>query len=270
MKSALKVIVSIFLILLVLFGIGFAALPLPGTIPILMYHFIDSPEKAAKDKNIVSRQSFERQMAFLRRFGYRVLTPDEFYAIKTGEKKPRGREILITFDDGNESFERDAFPVLQKYSFPAAIFVVSESVKRGLHGSMSQETLKKLVQSGLVTVGSHSKTHPLLSKMTDEQIEDELVNSKKDLEQMLGVPILDLAYPSGDVDTRVIETAQQAGYRMAFSTSYKKLKGIDEGLYSLERVKISRTSDWLPVFWFKVTGIYHSFKREWYHLRHRN
>ena len=71
-----------------------------------------------------------------------------------------------------------------------------------------------------------------------------------------------LAYPSGDIDERVISIAQEVGYRQAFTTSYKKLGNLPEGDYSISRVKITRTSDLLLAYWVKVSGIYQIFKRE--------
>jgi len=254
--------------------VAFAFLPLPGDIPVLMYHFIDTPERAAQEKNVVSQKRFAQHMDFLDRFGYRVLTLDEYYEIKTGQREPRGREVLITFDDGNYTFDEQAFSILQEHEFPVAVFVVSESVKRGLHGSMSARTLRKLIDSELVTIGSHSKTHPLLSQMPEEKIEEELYGSRRDLQKFLDVPIDYLAYPSGDVDERVVKAARQSGYKLAFTTSYKKLENIDVGayrdtplLYAIPRVKISRTSDFPLAFWGKISGIYQGFKANWYRLR---
>ncbi len=267
MKHPIKIIVAAFVILLLIFSVAFAVLPLPGTVPVLMYHFIDTPERARDEKNVVSRGSFAFQMAFLRFFGYHVISIDEYYEIKTGQRKPRGRELVVTFDDGNVTFETNAYPILTKYLFPVTLFVVSESVRQEVNGSMSASTLKKMLGTGWITVGSHSKTHPSLSTMTNEQIEEELAGSKQDLEEMLGIPIRYLSYPNGDLDERVVKIAEKAGYRLAFTTAYKKLKGLPEGPFTLGRIKISRTSDNPFVFWSKISGIYHVFKRERYHFK---
>ncbi len=267
MKRILKVGGSVLLVLIFVFALAFATFPLPGTIPVLMYHFVDTPERAKAEKNVVSTQSFAFQMAFLDFFNYRVLSIDEYYEIKTGRRPSKGREVLLTFDDGNYTFADNAYPVLQKHSLPAAIFVVSESVKRETNGSMSTETIKKLVTDKKITVSSHTKTHPALSTMTEEQIEEELAGSKQDLEEMFSVPIDYLSYPSGDIDQRVLDIAKASGYRLGFSTSYKKLKTLREGPYSLGRVKVTRTADNPFVFWFEISGIYHTFKREQHRLK---
>jgi peptidoglycan/xylan/chitin deacetylase (PgdA/CDA1 family) len=267
MKNLIKIIFSIAVIATVFSAAAFVFLPLPGTIPVLLYHFVSTPEHAAEHKNIVSRQSFERQMEFLRLLRYRVITLEEYYQIKMGKKRPRGREIVITFDDANESFALAAFPILQQRGFPSAVFAVSENIQKRLSGSMTEEMIKKLLPSGLVTLGSHTRTHPSLSKLTDAEIREELVGSKKELERMFHIPIYYLAYPSGDIDERVIRIAEEAGYRLAFTTSYKKLQGLEEGLYTLPRVKITRTSDNPLAFWVHVSGIYQTFKQWRYRIK---
>jgi len=247
--------------LLALFVVLFMLLPLPGDIPVLMYHFIDTPERAALEKNVVSRESFERQMQFLKKFGYHVLTMDEYHAIQTGTRAPRGHEVVITFDDGNYTFADQAFPILEARGLPATMFVISENMKNQSEGSMGIETLKKLQDSGLVTIGGHTKTHPFLSQLSESQIREELQGSKTELEQIFGRPVDYLAYPSGAINQTVVTLAQEAGYKLAFTTSPKKLGKLPDNLHTITRVKISRTSDFWPLFWFKISGLYEAFKR---------
>jgi peptidoglycan/xylan/chitin deacetylase (PgdA/CDA1 family) len=261
MKKTLRSLSWLSLGVLGLFLILFMLLPLPGDIPVLMYHFIDTPERAAVEKNVVSRESFEGQMRFLKTFGYRVLTLEEYYAIKTGTRAPRGREIVITFDDGNYTFADQAFPILQAHALPSAMFVISENMKQQSEGSMGIDTLRSLQASGLVTLGSHTKTHRKLSELPFEAAAEELRGAKVELEQIFGRPMDYLAYPSGAINQEVLTMAEQAGYKLAFTTSPQKLGELPEGFYSLTRVKISRTSDLMPAFWFKISGLYETCKR---------
>ncbi len=257
----LKIAAIVTAMIVLFFGLGLAFLPLPGTVPVLMYHFIGSAQDARQEKNFVSRESFSGQMDFLKNLGFRVISMDEFYEIYTGRRKPRGKEIVITFDDGNTSFEKEAFPVLKAHGFPATIFLVSESVRAETNGSMSAATVKALLQSGLVTVGGHTATHPSLISMEEKQIRRELFESKWGFEEMLARPIQYVAYPLGDVDPRVVEVARDAGYRLGFSTAYKKLEKTGEGPYAITRIKVTRTADNPVVFWVEVSGLYEGFKR---------
>ena len=59
---------------------------------------------------------------------------------------------------------------------------------------------------------SHSRTHPRLSALADAQIEDELLGSKRDLEDALGRPVEQFSIPGGAYDDRVLAIASRAGY----------------------------------------------------------
>ena len=221
-----------------------------------MYHFIDTPERAAVEKNVVSRAAFQKQVWFLHRFGYHVLSMEDYAATHSGKRKPQGREVVLTFDDGNYTVADQAIPILKPYEMPVTLFLVSGSLEDGRYGSMKKETILELAQYPWITMASHSRTHPLLSILTEEQIADELTGSKQDLETLLNRPVSYFAYPSGNLDARVLRMAQEAGYKLAFTTAAKQLKGLPETDFSITRVKISRTSDCLALFWFKVSGIY--------------
>lgn len=236
--------------------------PLPGVIPVLMYHYIGTKEEAAREKNFITADTFKSQMDFLKRFGYRVISMDEYYAIKRGKQKPKGREIVITFDDAHYTF-REAYDILKSYEFPVTMFVVSEAVKGNLkNGSLDLETLKQMSANHWLVMEGHTKTHPLLSQLTPEQIDDEIAGSKNDLEEMFGKQIRFLAYSSGDFDQQVIDVVKKAGYLMAFTTSHKRLKAVPPGPYAITRLKISE--DNLFIFWGQISGIYQEFKA-WRH-----
>lgn len=241
---------------------AFFIFPLPGQVPVLMYHFIGPAEAAAKSKNVVTRETFAKQMAFLKLGGYHVVSLEEMDQILRKERKPRGREVAITFDDGHISFKEDAFPILEKYKFPVTLFIVSDQLLTPSVDRMTTEDLRRLSANPWIDIQSHTKTHRVLSDATDAEIKEELVESKKTLERLLDRPIDYLAYPTGNIDTRAVTESRNAGYRLSFITSYKKLKNMAEGPYTMPREKISRTSDNPFQFWVKVSGIYCAFKRQ--------
>lgn len=247
----------------ILFLAGWAAFkvfPLPGHIPVLMYHFVGNEKDAEEMKNFVSRESLSLHMKRIRDWGFHVISVEELEKIKKGELKPRGREIAITFDDGNYTFAREALPILKDYQYPVTLFVVSESIKNQSNGSMSEPVIKELLNYPWIRIGSHSKTHPVLSELSEDRLRDELAGAKKDLEQMFQVSVPYFAYPSGDLSQTVRTLVEESGYRLAFTTSPKKLKHLEEDVYSVTRVKISRTSDNPIAFWVKLSGIYQFFK----------
>ena len=256
-----------FLFAVLIFIVVTKTLPLSGTIPVLVYQSIGSPQEAKDFKHFVSRQSFAVQMAFLHYFGYRVLPIQEYEQILKGRRAPHAREVLITFDAGDLSFGREAWPVLQRYGFPVTIFLVSESVKRETNNSMSRETLEALLKSPLLTIGSNSKTHAALSQLNEIQKKEETAGSKEDLEDFFKGPVNYFAYPNGDVDAESLAAVKSAGYQLAFTTSHHKLSGLKEDPFSLTRLNITRSSDDPIVFWIKITGLYQMHKHYWYRLK---
>jgi peptidoglycan/xylan/chitin deacetylase (PgdA/CDA1 family) len=83
------------------------------------------------------------------------------------------------------------------------------------------------------TVGAHSRTHPILSAMETGSARAEIDGSRKDLEQMLGRPVLDFAYPNGrfpDLSDTTCRLVGEAGYRCAVSTEPGTVRRGDDRL----------------------------------------
>lgn len=171
-----------------------------------------------------------------RRFDF--LTPAEFLAAE----RPG---VLLTFDDGFANNFRNALPVLRSFCAPALFFVstqhvadphkwlgfvglqaerewgspgaVPESVAADWYDGMSVEELRQCSAEPLITVGSHGVTHAILTDCTDEQLADELRDSKRFLEAVIDTNVEYFAYPRGDYDARVARDTETAGYSAAFT-----------------------------------------------------
>src|SRR5262249_10906839 len=159
----------------------FFSLPLPGHVPVLMYHFIGNSQEAKDSKNYVTRESFARQMAFLKRFGYHPISMRRYFDFLSKKRKPSGQKILITIDDGHYTFESDALPVLSQYEFPVTLFVISGNIQKKIGGSMDQATIEKLLKTSWINIQAHTQTHSILTDVSDEQLERETAGAKKDL-----------------------------------------------------------------------------------------
>ena len=81
------------------------------------------------------------------------------------------------------------------------------------------EELKILAGHKWVTIGSHTVTHPILNRCSVQQQEQELVESRRQLEEWLGKPVHYFAYPNGDFDQETIRLVNEAGYRIGFTDS---------------------------------------------------
>lgn len=117
--------------------------------------------------------------------------------------------------------------------------VVSSS---GLHRPMDWSHVKVLSDAG-IEIGSHTVTHPVLSRISDaDQLRWELKASKEAIEAHTGQPVLSLAYPTGgqSFNDQVIALAKEAGYRFAFTYNGGVNKRDLGCLHSLKRAAIER------------------------------
>lgn len=186
-------------------------------VPVIMYHDVLPRKSVWFD---TTTDEFEEQMKWISDQGITPISVDQLYKhLTTGEQVP-DKSICLTFDDNYQGFYDQALPILEKYRFPAAMFVHTHYVgdNTGSHPKMSWDTLKELVRNPLITIGSHTVTHPAdITLLTQEEQMRELSDSKATLEKELGKPMDYLAYPDGKNDPVVQSNARVAGYKMAFT-----------------------------------------------------
>lgn len=189
----------------------------------LMYHAVTPGKAAPAWPWAVSMQQFRDQLDFLAAEGYETPTVAELVA--TPAQRWRGRTAVITFDDGYAD-NLAACEELQKRGMRATWFIVSGSVGqtprwpddgRPEGRLLNADELREMQDSGM-EIGSHSASHPRLTRLDDAQLRQELVRSKAVLEDLLGNPVGSFAYPYGDWDARCAEAVQQAGYAAACTT----------------------------------------------------
>lgn len=179
-------------------------------VPVLMYHVIgDGPNDL-----FVSERDFRQQMEFLVRAGYRSITATQYVeALKRGASVPE-KAVVITFDDGYEDLYTRAFTIMKQLGLVGVAFVCSQTVGKPHH--VTWEQLKEMVTAGW-EVGCHSATHPDLTKLDDKSLYAEVVQSKKEIEQKLGIKVRNFCYPSGRYNSKVIRMVRSAGYLSAFT-----------------------------------------------------
>ena len=189
-------------------------------IPVIMYHDIIEERGKGSVYFDCTREEFEKQLQFLEEKGAVPISLEQLHRHLTrGESVPYNA-VVLTFDDNYQGFFDIAYPLLKQRNWPAAMFVHTNFVgdKANAHPKMDWETLRALDADGLVTIGSHTKSHPDdMSKLPLSQQEEELRESKALLEEQLGHPVPYFAYPNGKGDAQTYEAARAAGYTMAFT-----------------------------------------------------
>ncbi len=194
---------------------------------ILMYHNIDIPPKNARIPNLyVTPGMFRFQMAWLKTAGFKVLSLEDLLAAVASGPLPHNM-AAITFDDGYLDFYRNAYSVLKEHGYPATVFIVSGLVgKESTWDSRKENFVKPLMDWSMIVelsrngiqIGSHTKTHPELTRIKAAEQLSEMVDSKHELEERLNRAVDTFCYPGGDLDEGVKKLVHSAGYRYAVST----------------------------------------------------
>ncbi len=178
----------------------------------------------------ISADLFERQLALLRRRGYRGGDLMALGQLAAGRSV--GRTAFITFDDGFRDNFETALPLLREYGFPAFVFVLPPLLDAGgpfewpemladseryaaTMRSVDWATLERMKEGGF-EVGSHTLTHPHLPRLAGERLREELARSRAAIEERLG-SCDTLAYPFGEWSPDVAAAASDCGYRFAFT-----------------------------------------------------
>jgi peptidoglycan/xylan/chitin deacetylase (PgdA/CDA1 family) len=212
---------------------------------ILMYHEVTNiPEREKQIRKIdpaysLPSHQFEEQMVYLQNSKYAVISLDE------GCDNPLTslKSVIITFDDGLIGNYEHAFPILQKYNFTAAFFVVVDRITKSRY--MNWKQLRELHQDGHL-IQSHTMTHPMLGECNEKQIYYELDKSKKIIENKIGNVVKYLSLPFGSSNMKVIRIAKEVGYSAVFTSRLNELQ-ISKSPYYFGRIPV-KDSYGLDVF----------------------
>jgi peptidoglycan/xylan/chitin deacetylase (PgdA/CDA1 family) len=214
---------------------------------ILYYHSIP------KDQ----RLSFAHQMDMLLQWATPVRA--DFEDLPNGQ----GRFVAVTFDDGFVSFVENALPELEKRNIPATLFVVTDRL--GCYPDwpefvlpdadhheplMTSEQLRQIPE--LITIGSHTLTHPTLTNVTDIEARQEIFASRVRLEKMLKRNIRLFSFPNGKFNESLVACCREAGYERVFTILPRPAV---PGEFAMGRVWANPT-DWHYEFLLKMMGAY--------------
>jgi peptidoglycan/xylan/chitin deacetylase (PgdA/CDA1 family) len=187
----------------------------------LLLHSISEPLTRAEASYYIAPRRFHRLMRWFRATGYQTLTTAEWLQ----DVLPANR-VLLTFDDAYDDLYTNLLPLVIEYHYTPVIYLVVERIGRSNEWDQASGlrarnllTLDQIreMQSYGVEFGSHSLTHPWLPGVPDAQLRGEVSDSKRRLEDLLGVDVKSFAYPYGGVDRRVRSAVAEAGYRLAFT-----------------------------------------------------
>ena len=176
---------------------------------VFMFHSINDSQTNPK-KFVSNNKEFE---SFIKNLTLHYLPKSLIDLLKNKSKN----SFSITFDDGHEGVYYYAFPILKDLNIPFTIFITIDFI--GTPGYLTWEQLFQMLQTGLCTIGSHTFSHPML-RFCNNQLE-EILESKKKIEQIINKEVVLFAYPFGSVfacSHKNVKCAKLSGYEYAFSS----------------------------------------------------
>jgi len=212
----------------------------------LLYHIVLPPPADADDeerKLYVHPDHFVAQMVDLHRRGCRTLSLTEFRAAAAlGDPSPN--RFLLTFDDAYAHVDAAVRPTLERLGFTAVMFAPwahlggCNTWDQG-HANLARLELATADELSAMDgrrweVASHGMRHVDLAGVQPSERLAELRDSRDQLCELLGRPVVDFAYPYGAMDESVAEDVAEAGYRAAFLA--RPARG--DGLLQIPRLPI--------------------------------
>ena len=171
-------------------------LPAPSGPRILIYHQVGVGLGRQME---VGTGDFRRQIAWLAK--HREVVDIET-ALQRWQAPGAERLVVLTFDDGYADLFTTAFPIMREAGMPFTLYVATDLIGEEAEGPGGERALQwdqvtEMLGSGLMTPGSHTRSHPDVRTLSTDQVEDELESSDAIIERELGVQSRHFAYPYG-------------------------------------------------------------------------
>jgi peptidoglycan/xylan/chitin deacetylase (PgdA/CDA1 family) len=232
---------------------GAAAVPAPPGTVVLIYHRVG--RRSTLDVDLATAE-FERQVAWLADQGRTASLRRSLDALQ-GPGAGLG-SVVVTFDDGTADFAETALPILVKHQIAVTLYLATAFVEEERPfpddgRPVSWAALRDACATGLVDVGSHTHTHAVLDRLPASEVADELDRSKQLIEDRLGRPCLDFAYPKALPPSPAAATAVRERFRSAALAGTRPNRPGRTDPYRLARSPIQR-SDGMHYFEKKVAG----------------
>lgn len=210
------------------------------TVPVLVYSAFS---EQTSDVFSMKRDRFRAQLQYLKDNGITPLTLEEFVRfIEFGDHIPE-RSVLITIDDVGQNTFEIAFDELQRFGFPATVFVCTDLVADRT-GALSWDRIRTMRDAGMAIEHRTKTLRNLARRMGGETLEDYIINVDRELtvasltfQSELGQRPSWLAYPFGTLNEAVVELLRKNGFRGAF-TMEERVSPFFVDNYAIPRIRM--------------------------------
>jgi peptidoglycan/xylan/chitin deacetylase (PgdA/CDA1 family) len=234
-------------------------------VPVLAYHKLGPRPGPVRLKGLyLSERLFQRQLAELRASGFVSRPLDEVCR----RQSPTQPGIALTFDDGFVSVLRHGLEPLSRHGFTAIQFLVAERLgASNTWDAGAGEAAEPLMDGAQIRewlaaghkIGSHTLSHPWLTRISAAAAREEIHASKRQLEDLFGISVEHFCYPYGDWNEAVRDLVQIAGYLTASTTEF----GLNQEItspWAIKRLTARYASRNLKAWWDRA--------RRWLSGRH--
>ena len=197
---------------------------------VIMYHrFGDSRYPSTN----IKKEQFSKHIKELLKPKYNLISLKKALRAINDIELVKDRSVVITIDDAYSSVYSYAWPIFKKHKIPFTLFISTDVIDNKTPGYMSWEEIRTLRDHG-VTIGSQTKSHPHMYKLSSQKIIEELSISNKRFIDEIGSKPKIFAYPYGEYNLEVLEKVKLHGFVAAFGqhsgVAHKSL-----GMYELPR-----------------------------------
>lgn len=208
-------------------------------VAVLMYHHMTDASSDKPNPDIISTTQFDDQLSYLQQKGYNFISLRQFIDYLNGGSVPPNA-LLVTFDDGYESFSNLAYPIMESKGIPSVAFIITSATDNKKYGyipHMTHEELEQVVAGNLAEVQCHTnKLHYQIDKRHDaltarltvngvtetdaeykKRILADFATCKDQLAPINKNPIDAFAYPYGMHNQESMDLVRDANIQYAFT-----------------------------------------------------
>jgi len=201
------------------------------------------------ERGCLSKSEFESRIAYLFRH-YRFIGLDEYVGWLDEGRAPPKNVVILTFDDGFRDVCLNAWPLLKTMNIPFTVFLTIDCLDKP--GMMSRQDVCDMSNEPLVSWGAHGVTHRVLTETSSEKAGEEIIESKKDVEGLVGRDVDMFCYPDGKFNDDTVGLLKENGFVAACATG-RKLNYGESDAFALQRIPFE--SEPAARFAFRVAGL---------------